>query len=222
MSIITSASPSLDSLVWLPEKRGVYSRKTGYGLGVLEKYESTQDDQVDWLKHIWNVNTSPKIKDFIWKVTKKAIPVSDNLCRRGVPPFNCKRCGSYEDDLHVFLTCPFAEEVWSLLPLRLRPAPTTSSMIALITTGNDFTPLPPSGISTPIWPWVLWNLWKSCNKLVFEDRKFTAHETVLKSILDAKEWSAVHNTPKHDARLMGHNTIAACSPTVFLPGIVSV
>lgn len=156
LRIITSAAPSLDSLVWLPEKRGVYSTKTGYGLGILDKEEYVHDDQqLDWLKHIWNVATSPKIKDFLWKITKKAIPVSDNLCKRGVQPFNCKRCGGYEDDLHVFLTCPFAEEVWSLLPLRDRPSSVTPSMTTLIKAGNLFTPLPPSGIATPIWPWVL-------------------------------------------------------------------
>lgn len=163
----------------------------------MAKKDNARDDaQLDWLKHIWNVGTSPKIKDFLWKIIKKAIPVSDNLSKCGVPPFNCKRCGAYEDDLHVFLTCPFAEEVWNLLPLRERPSPVTLSMNALVKAGNNFTPLPPSGISAPIWPWVLWNLWKSRNKLIFENRAFTVQETVLKCILDAKEWIEAQNTLK--------------------------
>ncbi|RID44707.1 hypothetical protein BRARA_I01485, partial [Brassica rapa] len=112
------------------------------------------------------------LKDFLWRVMKKAIPISSNLERRGVPSFNCKNCGAHEDDLHVFLTCPMAEEVWSNIP-----------------TGPNLVSLPPVGLSSPLWPWVLWNLWKARNKLVFENRVFSAQEIVLKSIIDAKEWS---------------------------------
>lgn len=222
LRIITSSAPSLDTLVWLPEKQGVYSTKTGYGLEVMEKNGNDRDDhQLDWLKHIWNVATSPKLKDFLWKIIKKAIPVSDNLCKRGIQPFNCKRCGAYEDDLHVFLTCPFAEEVWNLLPLRSRPSPVTPSMTALIKAGSDFTPLPPSGISTPIWPWVLWNLWKSRNKFMFENRAFTVQETVLKCILDAKEWSTAHNTPQHGlARPMPSSSVRLSHPPSLSPEIL--
>lgn len=65
-----------------------------------------------WTQHVWNVKTSPKIKDFLWRVVKKAILVSSNLERRGFQSFNCKRCGGVEDDLHALLTCPLEERVW--------------------------------------------------------------------------------------------------------------
>ena len=44
----------------------------------------------------------PKVKDFMWKLVKKAIPLSENLATRGVTPFPCKACGDREDDFHVF------------------------------------------------------------------------------------------------------------------------
>lgn len=43
--------------------------------------------QFDWLKSIWNIKTSPKIKDFLWKVVRKAIPVSSNLSTGEYQPF---------------------------------------------------------------------------------------------------------------------------------------
>ncbi|KAL0661026.1 hypothetical protein Bca4012_097863 [Brassica carinata] len=148
-------------MVWLKEKSGEYSTKTGYGLGmVVDRPTLVANEPVHWLKDIWNVNTSPKLKDFIWRVVKKAIPVSSNLERRGVPRFNCKKCGGYEDDMHVFLSCSIAEEVWSLIPITQGPGSSISSVPELIKQGKQYVPLPP-----------------------------TAQETVLKSITDAKEWN---------------------------------
>ncbi|XP_056862666.1 uncharacterized protein LOC130510404 [Raphanus sativus] len=189
LQIKTSSTPSTDTLVWLPGKTGIYSTKSGYGIGRTSMTElNSENDPVNWLKHVWNIKTGPKLKDFLWRVLKKAIPVSANLERRGVLRFNCKTCGTHEDDLHVFLTCPLAEEVWSLLPIRHRPPGSLSTIAELVKLGDLFTPLPPIGLISPLWPWVLWNLWKARNKLVFENRVFTAQEIILKSIKDAKEW----------------------------------
>lgn len=189
LQIKTSSTPATDALIWLPERSGIYSTKTGYGVGITAGVVLNTDNKpLNWLKHIWNVRTSPKLKDFLWRVIKKAIPVSANLEKRGFPSFNCKSCGAHEDDLHVFLRCPLAEGVWSLLPVRERPPSSLSSIADLLKLGDSFIPLPPTGVVTPLWPWVMWNIWKSRNKLVFENISFTAQEIVLKSIKDAKEW----------------------------------
>ncbi|VVB12458.1 unnamed protein product [Arabis nemorensis] len=55
--------------------------------------------------------------------------------------------------------------------------------------------LPPTGIgSTPLYPWLLWNLWKTWNQLVFENRSYSEEETLLKSIREAREW---HQAQSH-------------------------
>ncbi|CAN7081384.1 unnamed protein product [Brassica oleracea var. botrytis] len=88
--IKTSSTPSSDTLFWLPEKLGVYSTKTGYGIGMTGTRVSNADnDPVNWLKHVWNVKTAPKLKDFLWRLVRKATPVSANLERRGIESFNC-------------------------------------------------------------------------------------------------------------------------------------
>ncbi|KAH0868122.1 hypothetical protein HID58_075144, partial [Brassica napus] len=39
--------------------------------------------------------------------------------------------------------------------------------------------LPPVGLgTTPISPWVIWNLWTNRNKLLFDDKEYTIDETV--------------------------------------------
>ncbi|WZY80122.1 hypothetical protein YC2023_026506 [Brassica napus] len=189
--IITSSAPARDSLAWLAEKSGEYTVKTGYGVervGLIPPH--TNEQTFDWLKNIWNLNTSPKIKDFLWKVKRKAIPVSSNLATRGMAPFPCAKCGGVEDDLHVFLLCPFASQSWSLLPVYEIPDGSNSSMASLFANGKKYTNLPPVGCDTPVWPWLLWNLWKARNKLCFENKTFTEWEVVNKSVTDAKEWAA--------------------------------
>ena len=190
LRIKTSSTQAPDSMIWLLEKSGDYSTRTGYGKAMTaDKPMATINEPVNWLKDIWNVKTSPKIKDFLWRVIKRAIPVSSNLERRGFPSFACKSCGTHEDDIHAFLKCPIAEEVWSLVPIAKRPTNSVSSLAELIKQGNHYIPLPPTGLNAPLWPWVVWNLWKARNKLVFENRVFTAQEIVLKSIKEAKEWN---------------------------------
>ena len=175
MTIKTSSTPSYDTLRWLPEKSGRYSTKTGYGIGMLDKgLDRDAPQPIEWLKHLWNVRTSPKIKDFLWKVIRKAIPVSENLEIRGITAFACKKCGAPESDTHVFLKCPVAEEVWSLLPLSMHPPTSLSSLPELLKSGTNYRPLPPTGLVSPLWPWVVWSLWKARNKLVFENRVFSA------------------------------------------------
>lgn len=170
------------------DEKGTNSTKTGYGIGMMELHQASEFElSFNWLKHIWNVKTAPKLKDFIWKVVRKAIPVSANLEKRGITSFTCKKCGGEEDDAHVFLHCPFAKEVWSLVPIKHRPSASTETFLDLLTETAEYTPLPPTGVTAPLWPWVIWNLWKSRNKLVFENRNFTAAETALKCIKDAKE-----------------------------------
>ncbi|KAG5375666.1 hypothetical protein IGI04_040262 [Brassica rapa subsp. trilocularis] len=148
----------------------------------------------DWNKSIWNVKTAPKIRDFLWRTVRKAIPISSNLATRGIQEFPCKRCNGVEDDLHLFLQCDIAREVWELAPLAVKPSSATPSMATLIAAAPSFIVLPPVGLTIPLWPWILWHLWKARNKLSFENRAFSSMEIILKAITDAREWQSAQCT----------------------------
>ena len=60
----------------------------------------------------------------------------------------------------------------------------------LLTLSNRMITLPPVGLVVPLWLWLLWNLWKSRNKLCFDNRSFTVQVVLHKAITDAKEWQA--------------------------------
>uniref|UniRef100_A0A0D3DK41 RNase H type-1 domain-containing protein n=1 Tax=Brassica oleracea var. oleracea TaxID=109376 RepID=A0A0D3DK41_BRAOL len=49
--------------------------------------------------------------------------------------------------------------------------------------------LPPLGIiSSPLAPWLLWNLWTARNKLVFEGKAFLVEDIISKAVAEARAW----------------------------------
>lgn len=105
--LIPSALNAPDNRVLLPNSNGVYSTKSGYAIAKL--CNGTPEDRVfNWKKCICLVDTSPKIRHFLWKANSEALPVSSVLQSRGkaVNPV-CKRCGALETELHILLHCPF-------------------------------------------------------------------------------------------------------------------
>lgn len=92
------------------------------------------------------------------------------------------------------------------------------SLAELIRNGSKCTLLPPTGVNVPLWPWILWNLWNSRNKLVFENKDFTAQEIINKSIKDAKEWSAAQTDQVAGSRLAtssGTGSVSSVPSSVF-------
>lgn len=178
--LIPSALQAPDELVWLPNASGEYSTKSGYAVAKLFN-GSPEDRSFNWKKCIWQVETSPKIKHFLWKASNGALPVGSVLQSRGLAmDVVCKKCGTIESELHVLLTCPFASKVWDLVPCLFKPSmENTENVSSLLQQCRKMLSLPPSGLgTTPLYPWILWILWTNRNKLRFEDRAFSEQDTV--------------------------------------------
>ena len=190
-----STSGALDKHCWLPTKDGEYSTRTGYFTALEMKITSnlphTTQTNVDWRKDIWTVPLPPKLRVFLWKITKGALPLGENLETRGLTEnLTCTHCGMKETASHLFLHCQFAVDIWSAAPI---------SNLAVITTALDFeealklgtklTNLPPTGLHMgPLFPWIVWNIWITRNLKIFENRVFKPAETLSKAIADAREW----------------------------------
>ncbi|CAN1783725.1 hypothetical protein LINPERHAP1_LOCUS16372 [Linum perenne] len=63
---------------------------------------------------LWKMQIPPKVKHFLWRVTRRILPLRSNLIRRRIPvPPECGLCNSeQEDEFHLFLHCPKAKDVW--------------------------------------------------------------------------------------------------------------
>lgn len=104
-----------DERVWLLDKSGLYTMKSGYAITKLN-VEGRQDG-FNWKQGVWNVKCSPTLQHFLWKLKKEALAVGESLTKRGIPvDGKCKRCGAMESVIHVMLQCPFAQRVWEQAP----------------------------------------------------------------------------------------------------------
>lgn len=100
-----------DSHILLSNKAGgKYSINTGYHIVLarndLDSEELTTKPQIDWMKDIWLLPIPPKIRVFLWKIVKGALPLGGNLESRGlITNVQCAYCGMKEtaDQYNVVL-----------------------------------------------------------------------------------------------------------------------
>lgn len=87
------------------------------------------------------------------------------------------------------ITCPFAKEVWSNVPLHQAVLIAAGDSIQdVIVKFQTATCLPPSGITKNILPWICWVLWTTRNTHIFENKVLSAKEVAAKGIKLAREW----------------------------------
>ncbi|KAK4434864.1 hypothetical protein Salat_0649300 [Sesamum alatum] len=109
-----------DSLVWHRSRQGEFTVHSAYSL-----HQQIFDDQRASTSHrypednwyfIWKHDIPPKIKMFLWRMCRKAVPTVSNLKRRRcLEEGKCIRCEELnEDEQHVLLSCSFARIVWAL------------------------------------------------------------------------------------------------------------
>ncbi|KAL0843027.1 hypothetical protein Bca101_016272 [Brassica carinata] len=191
-----SISGAPDKLVWLGTKNGEYSTKSGYYAAVdCENFFEVGPTGTDfnWKKNVWELDVSPKIKTFAWKLLKGALPVGERLADRHIPiDPTCKRCGASESITHLFFQCQYSRKVW-----RLAPFVSTVEISGILDLVSSWTPLcfnqclPPSGLTgKSLAPWIMWSLWKARNRFLFEGFSISPEDTLSTAISMAREWES--------------------------------
>lgn len=116
-----------DKLIWPFSKHGIYDVKTGYhaekdrrrNLGNNNGTTSNAVQDNFW-KQIWNAKVPPKIKTFMWKACKNALPTKSNLHIRNLTDCSlCPVCHEATEDIeHLLLFCPWTRPIWFGSPLQ--------------------------------------------------------------------------------------------------------
>ena len=187
-----SLSGAPDKLMWLKSATGEFTTKTGYSAALplhLDQALLPQGNPCfNWKKNVWKLHTAPKVKLFVWKTLHGALPVGEQLVARQIKvDGKCKLCGLPESIDHLFLHCNFAKQVWKSAPVW--PSIDYSGTIELRSEWNSLCSrqnLPPMGLSMgALTPWILWQIWKARNSLVFKDKGFMSM-----AIAAAREWNS--------------------------------
>ncbi|XP_010462630.1 PREDICTED: uncharacterized protein LOC104743220 [Camelina sativa] len=183
-----------DQLVWLPVKSGQYTTRSGYGI------TSTFDIpdaalNFNWQSHLWKLHTSPKVKNFLWKAMSDALPVGEQLARRGLnAEVTCRSCGETESVSHLLLHCRRAKEVWLKAPILHLEISSTTTIEDFLSLAKHKCNLPPSGVSKgELYPWIRWQLSLARNSLVFEDKEIPVSDILIRAIKSAREWQEAQN-----------------------------
>lgn len=187
-----------DKYRWEYTKTGHYTVKSGYW--VLQNILKGDEDRAQVLQPsleplfqmIWKLETSPKIKRFLWRCLSDSLPVAKSLAYRHISKdATCLRCAAGSESVnHVLFQCPYARLIWALSPI---PAPPEG-----IATDSFYSNIhhvlsaqmkyPKEEIAMELVPWILWRLWKNRNEFQFKGRDYDAVSTLNKAREDAEDW----------------------------------
>lgn len=187
-----------DYHVWRFNKSGKFTVKSAYWLACDSKLRQGNPEALalpstnPLKERLWTVTTAPKLRIFLWKVLSEALPVADLLNARGSKvDERCQICGVDRESInHLLFTCPLARRVWAESGL---PHPEVgfheTSIFQNIHYLLEIKKRRGGMIENKrAWPWILWNIWKSRNELLFKGTRWSAVEIALKALKDSEEW----------------------------------
>lgn len=187
-----------DFWCWKFNRSGTFSVKSAYWFAMSIKNSEARREaeclpSVNGLKEqAWKVITSPKIKCFIWKVLSDALPAAVSLERRGMKVDSvCQLCGEEGESInHIFFSCPLARQTWALSNIPhpqdgFHPSSIYANMSHLLSIDKRQNMREET---RRLWPWVLWQLWKNRNGVLFEASTFSSMDIINKAKEMAEEW----------------------------------
>ncbi|KAF2617147.1 hypothetical protein F2Q68_00042253 [Brassica cretica] len=207
-----------DAYCWYRSTSGIYSVKSGYYVmvetEVLPSHPVSAIHSFNWNKYVWSINTSQKLKLFLWKTGRGDLPLGENFQARGLFSFEtCPHCGETESETHLFLECPYAQQVWTRAPISTLPDFTsTSTPLQALMMASSLVGLPPMGIISDIFSWICWNILTARNNLLFENRPISASTTMMNAISGAREWLVAQESSKPLCHIL-----PLCRPPTHLP-----
>ncbi|KAJ4820940.1 RNA-directed DNA polymerase (reverse transcriptase)-related family protein [Rhynchospora pubera] len=161
-----------DKLIFTTNTNGQFTLEGAYRLlsGMNAQLSPQSAQMTNLLKKIWySEGLQPKVRLFLWKVLKCALPLDQLFVYRfGKQPQGCSLCGAQQEDVtHTLFKCDYAWQVWLSSSLGLRSDAFPNEVSAIFTQlFSHFDAHQPKLFSA-----IIWNLWKQRCKMVFEGKK---------------------------------------------------
>ena len=118
-SIPLGSASARDKVIWPHTQSGIYTVKSGYYFlsrdqDLLDGGASTPTPPKKLWKFIWSMSIPSKVRNFLWRAAKNAIPVKTSLVQRKVlTEETCDQCKMQpENVLHALWSCSCLDEVW--------------------------------------------------------------------------------------------------------------
>jgi hypothetical protein len=174
LKISPSARLNTDLLSWSPEKRGLFTVRSAYGLAMDELWRSSTTSsssapdgrRIIW-DLIWKSIVPPKVHHFAWRLATDALPTWQNKCKRTLEISDyCPLCGmETEDNFHPFFRCNLAQQLW----LHMAEVWNIPELNTILYTGSDWLLLLLCNLpeeSRGMTLMTLWRIWHVRNEVI--------------------------------------------------------
>ena len=161
-----------DEITWALTKDGCFSVKTAYMLGKGGDLNNFHQIWVD----IWGMDTSPKVRHFLWRLCSNSLPMRGILKRRhmieeDLCPWGC---GESETSYHAIFGSSKIAPLWSAAGCEVMcSGPDIESLCELVASWREVDPQVRTRGA-----FLAWVIWGERNLLVF-DNKTTPHTHLL-------------------------------------------
>ena len=186
-----------DGYSWPYTKSGNYSVKSGYwaarDLSRPICDPPSQGPGVTALQaQVWKLKTTRKLKHFAWQCISGCLSTCQRLAYRHMgTDKSCPRCGASEESInHLLFHCPPSRQIWALSPI-----PSSGSLFPrnslfynfdfFLWRGREFD-IEEDVIA--LFPWIIWYIWKSRNRFIFENVREPPPETLALALQEAAAW----------------------------------
>ena len=154
----------VDRFNWRLTPTGVFSVKTYYA--------ELMNGTTSYLrKYLWKLKVPLKIRIFLWFLHRKELLTKDNLIkRRWIGCKKCVFCDTDETVEHLFISCPFARNIWRLVhfTFNIKPPSSIRNMFGQWLHGIDKRSKELIRIGTAA---MLWAIWNCRNDIIFNKAK---------------------------------------------------
>ncbi|KAL0004281.1 hypothetical protein SO802_011842 [Lithocarpus litseifolius] len=209
-----------DKLIWMGNRRGVFTVKSAYHIAhcLVENKDvggSSMGDPFKPLwKRLWLLNLPSKIKIFAWRACVNRLPSKEKMCSRGINTSSeCPLCNKeIEFTHHALLHCKFAIQVWSHWPEGLQliqrnfwSFPDLAMFILTHKTSQDLE----------LFFSVAWAIWYNRNRTIHEGLSASPTQIWQMASCSLEEFSAAAITDLSSPRPALSNHWSPPPPSVF-------
>jgi hypothetical protein len=110
-----------DLLAWAPQKHGLFTVQSAYGLAMEETWRPTTvspSSGPNGMRNIWDLiwksDAPPKVQHFAWRLATDSLPTWRNKHKRNLEITDqCPVCGvEPEDNFYPFFHCTLSKQLW--------------------------------------------------------------------------------------------------------------
>ena len=226
ISLRISKTNRSDGYSWNHTSSGCYSVKSGYAIAV-EQRRNKQDAEMllepscnSLKKKVWKLKAPRKMKHYLWQALSGYVASASKLKERHCGTYTvCQWCGAENETInHILFECSPAIQCWALSTVPSSPGffPCSSIYVNFDTLLRLGGSLNTEGMDTPIFPWIIWYLWKARNDKCFSNKDTSPMDTLQLARHEAEAWKLAQIVPEmvgtdetHEETQQAHGTSAA-------------